>query len=201
MQIETPFSIPIVKSFLGNEEIQRELFILCLDQQKISKGVIKSNQGGWQSDEMNCDNEVINKFWHLCIPHLQSFLDLYEFAFNYDLVLDAAWINVNYKYSYNSCHIHPGSHFSSVYYIQAPIDSGHIRIRNPNTGLTTNALYYKPKSEFNDFNTPAYSVVPEDRKLITFPSYLWHEVLPNLNDEKRVSLAFNWSIEQKGNDS
>ena len=77
MQIETPFSIPIVKSFLGNEEIQRELFILCLDQQKISKGVIKSNQGGWQSDEMNCDNEVINKFWHLCIQHLQSFLDLY----------------------------------------------------------------------------------------------------------------------------
>ena len=36
------------------------------------------------------------------------------------------WANINPPGGYNMPHIHPNSHFSGVYYIKAPKDSGNI---------------------------------------------------------------------------
>ena len=44
------------------------------------------------------------------------------------------WANINPPGGYNRPHVHPNSHFSGVYYIKAPKNSGKLFLMNQATG-------------------------------------------------------------------
>ena len=49
------------------------------------------------------------------------------------------------------------------------------------------------KKTFND----KFSIVPEEKTLIIFPSWLQHWVTPNLEEEDRISIACNFRYQKK----
>lgn len=80
------------------------------------------------------------------------------------------WFNVNGPGNYNKWHRHFNDCYAAVLYIKVPENSGNIEFRE-------NDVYYQ--------------VTPQTGKLIVFPGTLEHQVLPNLSNDNRISLATN----------
>ena len=93
------------------------------------KGVKRTNMNGWHSqtnmheipvfkplvDELfKMQNEVFQEEWLESEPHMGNM-----------------WANINPPGGYNRPHLHPNSHYSGVYYIKAPKNSGQIVFNEP----------------------------------------------------------------------
>ncbi len=92
------------------------------------------------------------------------------------------WANVNSIGSRNVMHAHKPGILSGVYYIQGD-GTGDLRIINPANILGE----CNPGSPFSrDF-----FFTPKDRDLIMWPSWLPHEVEPNLSSKDRINIAFD----------
>ncbi|WP_100642040.1 putative 2OG-Fe(II) oxygenase [Alteromonas facilis] len=111
-----------------------------------------------------------------CAP-LESF-STDKFEMNY-------WANVNQPGSANAIHTHSKWHWSGVYYVQG-------------TGTGELALY--SQAYLNQQVThglpfgQSFTIPAEDGLMVMFPSYLMHEVMPNLSDKARINIAFNVKI-------
>ena len=127
-----------------NEEIKS----LCLETRAGQpEGVSLSNRGGWQSDSHDVLDMPFEKTEtgtiksphmtnygseKLVKKHLHSLFDQsVNQVINGELELFNYWININGKGAYNVKHNHPQAHFSGVYYVQCPENSGEIIFENP----------------------------------------------------------------------
>lgn len=82
-------------------------------------------------------------------------------------------------------HYHPNSFFSGVYYPQN-IQYSSIRFKNPH-----NPTIFPRFNNHNLYNSTSMEYTPEQGSVIIFPSDLEHDVLPNVSDQMRISIAFN----------
>lgn len=164
----------------------------CLKLNKNNKGVTKSNRGGWQSQEIYNEYPLINKLKNVIFENANVYIK--EFKLNKNLEFKDLWININGYKDHNALHHHyPGSVISGVYYVKTFKNSGVLRFMNPLSEWMQETFKNKI-FEFNPNNSPAWDICPEDNLLVLFPSYLKHEVLPNLNKNKRISISFNIGI-------
>lgn len=115
-------------------------------------------------------------------------------ALGYDpelrLDIDAMWAIVNAPGAWNRAHIHPGSLWSGVYYVQASENAGQIEFLDPRTANLMRQPRYARRPE------ACYASVtydPTPGRLLLFPGWLYHTVHPNLSDVDRVILSFNLS--------
>jgi uncharacterized protein (TIGR02466 family) len=156
------------------------------------KGRHISNNGGWQSDEIDVNDisELVD-----CVMTTAP-KTLVDYGFDLDktsLFFGNAWVNINKGKDTNQIHLHHGSYLSGVYYVKATPQSGNIffykdfnqsfitssfaKIVN-NTSISGGVCYYPPKTG----------------RVIMFPSNLLHSVDASSDDEDRISIAFNLGI-------
>jgi len=187
MEIKPLFICPIFIQHCNFDlkSIQKE----CILKLKKDKGVIKSNVGGWQSNSLFNERNLI-------FSNLISNIEISALEFAKQLQIDtnlkvqSFWININKFKDYNQYHTHPKSIFSGVYYIKVPKNSGCIEFKNPNC-LSIENNWDNIAKEPNPVNSYSYKINPVENQLLLFPSWLEHQVLPNLNHKKRISLSFN----------
>jgi uncharacterized protein (TIGR02466 family) len=98
------------------------------------------------------------------------------------------WININGRGAFNKPHNHPDCLLSGCYYVQVPesVDptSGQIEFLDPRAGAN---MVSSPYLAFR----PSMGLRPRAGQLLIFPAYLAHWVLPNAEDQDRISIAFN----------
>jgi uncharacterized protein (TIGR02466 family) len=96
-----------------------------------------------------------------------------------------SWCNINEKYARNVYHAHKGSIFSCVYYLQAT-DTGRLVLSNP-----ANIL-----NDCNNFSPYArdFFFLPKDGDLVLWPSWIPHEVEPNMSDRQRINIVFDIDV-------
>ncbi|HEY9654431.1 MAG TPA: TIGR02466 family protein, partial [Crinalium sp.] len=153
-------------------------------------GYAASNVLGWHSKD--------NLFE---LPELRPLKDLADAAVlevsqavGYgDVQIKAAncWANINPKYASNKIHDHANCLFSGVYYLKAPKDSGTLMFYDPRVAKT---FYKPPVSTFTPYTADAIAHVAEEGLMLIFPSWLKHGVEPNLSNEDRVSISFNYAF-------
>ena len=106
-------------------------------------------------------------------------------------LLGNMWANINPPGGYNAPHIHPNSLFSGVYYIKVPKESGNLVCNDPRPGVQLNMPVRKkgtpPKELWRECH-----LEPVEGRIIMFPFYLWHCVEPNLSNDIRISVSFNF---------
>tara|TARA_R100000742_G_C4278292_1_gene100923 strand:- start:672 stop:1238 length:567 start_codon:yes stop_codon:yes gene_type:complete len=170
---------------LDLDQIKKEVNTIV----KSDKGRVISNQGGYQSN-----NIEIEKFVHLSflkeiilnntIQYKQSL------GLKTECKLDNLWININNFKDFNISHMHPNSSISGVFYIECLKESGQIVFENPfrdHLGYTWDSRL----TVYNPNTSSKWKIVPETNKLLLFPSFLNHYVEPNLSKDKRISISFN----------
>jgi len=168
--------------------IRNPLIDWIFDYQNKTKSVIYSNRGGWQSPSDFYKQECFLEFKNYILNNTFAALRHYNRDFN----LANMWININKKGNYNISHNHANSIISGVFWVKTPDNCGHLVFESPNSFLEHNLLQCideKIKEEHNYHHT--FQFVPQEGKLVLFPSHLRHYVESNESDEDRISIAFN----------
>jgi hypothetical protein len=167
-------SLPPSNLFITNHKLDIESMISKLYQLKeIDPGNKISNIGGWQNSQQ--------------LDQFKEFLSLVSLVknvikknLNKDISFENSgiWGNISSTTHYNKIHTHYSSigGFSGVYYLQVFPNSGNIKFYDD---LFINKIEYNP-------------VVGD---LLLFPSYTLHSVESNNNSKDRISIAFNFQIE------
>ena len=113
---------------------------------------------------------------------------------NFEPVMNTLWGNINPRFSFHRDHLHPYSHISGVFYVDIEPNSPAISFKDPRGGrwmMPPAADGSRPE------NTFFAKVMPQDGKLLMFPSWLEHAVEQNQTDFERISMSFNFEMRPK----
>ena len=170
---------------LDNRLFEKEI----INWSKRDPGVKKTNRNGWHSTtemhKMPVFKPLIDELFKMQFEiYKEEWLDR-------EPMLGNMWANINPPGGYNAPHIHPNSLYSGVYYIKAPKDSGDLVFNDPRPGEQLNMPAIKkgppPKHLWREVH-----LAPVEGRIIIFPFYLWHNVEPNLSNDIRISVSFNF---------
>lgn len=104
-----------------------------------------------------------------------------------------AWINLANPGAYQEYHIHAKSHFSLVYYVDTPINSGNTVFASHEKNTD---MFPLPTHTLTPPNFKTYFMNPKNGDVVIFRSNLEHMVEPNQSDSVRISISMNMIIEE-----
>ena len=186
--ISSIFKVPVYVTELNLD--LNSIKKVCNTIVKKDTGRIISNVGGYQSNDLDNDNDLIKILKDDIETHANKFAE--EFNNKATQKLDNLWLNCNKYRDTNIPHIHVGAYLSGVYYIDTPKDCGNITFQHPAKLLLE--YYYRNQqvSEYNTLNSMEWDFKPVANTLYLFPSWLSHYVQENKNKTKtRISVSFN----------
>lgn len=176
------FHVPIWGFMLNSEKYHMYDYIELLERlEETEPSKKKSNFGGWQSRDDLDKEGVMQEFKKVLLTIANDIAASQNLP---EVHLINLWGNINYKNSFNAAHTHEGI-FSGVFYLRTPKNCGRLIFQNPVVRADTSV--YKIKD---------YPIDPVPLACIIFPSWLEHYVEPNLSEEKRICLSFNFDIER-----
>ena len=196
LQRETWFPTRIwYVDFNNAESLNRQLLRAIRDwQEEDPEGISKTNVIGWHSQtDLHRREEFRDLTDHMMIAATEV-SECLEIRSDFEPVLDNSWVNVSPKYASNRLHVHPRDQLSGVYYVQTPENCGKIGFRDPRPQVEMLDFPYAEGSAMS-FREITYR--PTAGRMVLFPSWLPHEVLPNMSDEDRISIAFNFYYRRK----
>jgi uncharacterized protein (TIGR02466 family) len=171
-----------------HEAMDQALLSLIYQLKQSDPGKTASNVLGWHSRGNLFDLEVIAPFKALITDAIAEVANAMGFQ-GVNIAPANCWANINSKYASNKIHDHANCLFSGVYYLKTPKDCGHLMFYDPRSAKS----FYKPQTkQYTAYTADAVAHMAEAGLLLIFPSWLKHGVEPNLSDEDRISISFNY---------
>ncbi len=165
-----------------------------LAEQQRSPGIMVSNLGGWHSDfrlfEWGGDaaralgGEVVK----LANANTEMGGIAHEWAVE-------GWANVLATGGSNAAHAHPGNFWSAVFYVDVEGTGGELILHDPRMPalkMHAPALSFDKKGPES-----AAKITVSTGKLVMFPSWLLHSVLPWQGEQPRISIAINLAARRR----
>ena len=197
MYINEIFKVPVYESELDLDV--KELNSFCNALEKVDKGRIISNVGGYQSHNLPVmtKRQPIRTLVEEIEKHSSAFAK--GFINNNEQVVTDMWFNINRYKDSNRLHNHPTCDIGGVYYTKTPVDCGNIRFVHPaSDALSYYYAYQQERTESNEYNSEEWLFEPKENVLFLFPAWLNHYVTPNNNkEEQRISFSFNCSTKSR----
>ena len=160
----------------------------CYDIQKKDKGRTISNEGGYQSFDLDPYNKLMQNLIHDINPHVNEYA---KHLSDIPVKFSNMWVNINGHRDYNIPHNHPKSLISGALYLQAPEDCGDIVFYHPADSLIE-AYFGTAGERTSEYGYLRYWYPAKVNRMFLFPSWLSHSVESNNNKEKRISMSFNF---------
>ena len=162
---------------------------------KEDPGVAKTNRNAWHS---TTDMQNRPEYRPLIDELFKMINQVFEEEFlTRGAALGNMWANINPPGGYNQPHVHPNAVFSGVYYVKAPPNSGRLVCQDPRPGIQT-CMPDRKKEQVPKHLWRDVRIEPKENRAIMFNSWLWHSVEPNMSNETRISVSYNFI--QKGFD-
>ncbi len=163
------------------------------------QGLVRSNVkkvGAWHSQVNLHQAEECQAVVRYILAHAEELFEHLGYDPAYEPAIDTLWANVSPKYAYNRAHTHPNSLWSGVYYLQVPDNAGRIFFLDPRTQSQAFTPRYHPEKKRDSLGWSEVYFEPQEGRLLMFPSWLLHEVEPNMTEVtgeqgNRISLSFN----------
>ena len=160
---------------------------------KEDPGVAKTNRNAWHS---TTDMQNRPEYRPLIDELFKMVNQVFEEEFlTRGAALGNMWANINPPGGYNQPHVHPNAVFSGVYYVKAPPNSGRLVCQDPRPGIQT-CMPDRKKEQVPKHLWRDVRIEPKENRAIMFNSWLWHSVEPNMSNEIRISVSYNFI--QKG---
>lgn len=199
MQIDNLFSLPLATISLPDDILANSLSIAekyIQDNDWRNKRHYGGTVTSYHDDsKRNYIGYVDMELGQFINESFREYLHLQGFDPNADLRIES-WLNLNPPDTHHSTHEHYGCFMGGVTWLKVPKDSGDFALHDPVGPRVQNTVQYTfAKKEITRYNTEIYTVYPEPGKMIMFPSWAPHQVLPNKSNDNRISIAFNaWMI-------
>jgi uncharacterized protein (TIGR02466 family) len=153
-----------------------------------------NSKSKWNCDTYNTqnvynliDDEMFKGLVKACEQEVQKFAT--EFGVMSQAKCVDAWLNISKDGQYQEYHVHPGRHFSLVYYVKTPVNCGNIRFKSPSADTD---MFLLPISDFTNASYSTCYYEPEENVVLIFRSNLQHMVETNKSNEDRISIAMNF---------
>ena len=160
---------------------------------RINNAYISNNQQQLQSGK----NKKLKKAIDSQIEnYLRKYLRLKKTVY---LKHQCSWLTVHEKGDFAQEHYHTNSWLSGVYYpIVNPMSGNFVVCDRPPYGWCNGFMFPDSEiEEYNILNGISHTFTPNPGDLFLCPSHLPHEGKPNLSDEDRVCMAFNYTLHGK----
>ena len=183
------FKVPVYEIDLDIDN--QKLYNYCNEYRKTEQGRIISNQGGYQSEDLDLNESALQPLIEQIKLNSNNFAD--EVMNSSEQSMSNIWFNMNAYKDSNIMHQHPNCEISGAYYVKTPDYCGQIVFEHPIADL----LEYwdsqrKPKSDRTSYDALTWNMPVYQNRLYLFPSWLNHRVESNYNlNQDRVSFAFN----------
>lgn len=202
LQLVHLFETPLIVDTLPNStELNSELRERIQARRSSNSGVQKSNWMGWQSDTdmMEWGGRAAARLGEHFLGLCNRFTALPPGGTPPFLWYVDMWANVSGSGASNEAHVHPGSVWSAVYYV----DDGYAGSEDASLG--GDLVLYDPRMpavrmlpfdlryRMSD-GAPAqslFSVRPSSGRLLMFPPWILHSVHPYHGSRERISIAMN----------
>jgi len=169
-----------------------DLITKCYKLKDNQQSVNKSNQGGWQSEDISKNDDfkdLINKILELSKEPFNEFYPSMKGKYK----ISNIWININQENTFNLQHIHPFTDLSGCLYLKTPKNSGDIWFEDPRFIQRMNEIGTYATETRLTFHKIYYPPLPG--RILFFPNWLRHSVEINKSQEDRISIAFNLKLE------
>jgi uncharacterized protein (TIGR02466 family) len=188
--------------YAGLEGVNQRLAKLCLEREKTSPGLVRSNMGSWHSenDLLRWPDPAIEVFSALvkdCV-HAYTAERLAKKPEEFELQLvSEAWANVSRTGDYGKPHVHPSANFAVVYYVDAGDADEPAAGQRSHSGLLE---LMDPRNRPEMFQTPgvrtvdSISIRPKTGMMLVFPAWLYHFVNAYRGVRPRISIACNVTV-------
>jgi uncharacterized protein (TIGR02466 family) len=187
------FATPVVVATVeGADELNAELEKAIRDRMAQTKGVIKSNFGGWHSetDLLDWTGEAGRRVVAAAIELANANTVSAKGKPVSPAWRVAGWANVSGPRDAHVVHIHPAAYWSAVYYVRIGASSGgRLQLHDPRMpALRMHAPWLMFKANGPEGKA---RIEPAEGQLVLFPSWLSHSVEPWDGDSERISIAIN----------
>lgn len=201
-QVVGLFDTPVVVDELPNAAaVNSTLKPLILARRAETAGVAISNIGGWQSEH------DVAEWGGEPVQYLLRHITALANAHCVDVISPRAprhrwasdiWVNVSPPQASNQMHTHPGAYWSAVYYVDDGSEQGDGAIggelviedpRMPTVLMTMPNL--RLRSPNGSVHEPLLKMKVRSGRIIMFPSWLSHGVVPHQGSHDRISIAIN----------
>ena len=188
---------------LGDADLATRLehvcWVLAEDDQAGNEWCEKQGYGGYTSyaslDDLPERFPEFAELKALLDPMAASFAEelLWDMA-GLSLQLDAIWVNILEPDFGHSNHIHPGSVISGTFYVAIPDGAARLKLEDPR--LSRMMAAPQLRDDVPEDRQRFVYLAPEAGQAIMWESWLRHEVPPNMGEEPRVSISFNYALKQ-----
>ncbi len=169
--------------------------------EKKSKSRQKSNRGplSFQSGDFKYDADRKDDALNDLLFHIGSLVQaIHQTDRRGEVILSNAWCNINRKDALNVPHTHPGSMYSGVIWLKASEGAGEFVINETDDRIMLQAEPWYGRLK-DPTNPPPHwcgewSFKPKEGDILVFPSFLCHQVMPNNNEDDRISVSFNFQV-------
>lgn len=156
--------------------------------------------GSCLSSIRNKNNDQLPwKIWFDSIKKdTHNYLENMQAVTNFTISCDEHWVNIYKKHNYQETHDHsfPGRSISAIYILELEKEEnsgGQLIFECPNY----NIIQSTSMSEiFSQWQYQKYTPELEQGKLILFPCWLQHYVLPYKSENRRSTIAANFRIQK-----
>jgi uncharacterized protein (TIGR02466 family) len=192
------FHVPTIDEFdiPDAEKLNSQLIGEIEQLRKEDNGISRTNVSGWHS-RINIFERSEPAIMKICRYFIQASTVPLERYFSADILqsksLEAeGWININPPHAYNRVHTHDSFDLSGVYFVKVPershLDSGCLEFLNPGYRAGPYSELYKK------MHSQSFTYTPIEGRMLLFPSSMLHWVLPNGEQEDRISIACNLGL-------
>jgi uncharacterized protein (TIGR02466 family) len=109
------------------------------------------------------------------------------------LKCDSLWVNILGEGGHHSGHIHPNSIISGTCYVAMPDGAGRIKFEDPRLPMMMAAPQIETAAP--DAVQRFHYESPQAGDILMWESWLRHEVMSSTAEEPRISVSFNYSLE------
>jgi len=148
------------------------------------------------------DDEVIIdkiKYIEIIHPYLMAYKQAYKLWYSKiidKITVNSAWVNYMKKGECNPPHVHGDCHLSSVLLLQVPETLKKEQRDWTGSGMGPGVLSFSTGNP-HTFHTNSFEFKPEAGDFFMFPWNLTHSVSTYKSDVRRISVAANFSLEEK----
>lgn len=144
-----------------------------------------SNKGNFE--DCIITSEKMSNIKRSIMHHAGNYMSHMNVRPDYKSAISSSWLTLTNTGLHAHIHDHGTSHISGVYWYKTNGNDGNIVFRNALKALKCNPIGASFAHE-NEF-------VPEEGRIVMWPSFLDHSVNENKTDNDRISLSFNIILE------
>jgi uncharacterized protein (TIGR02466 family) len=183
----------------NSASLNESLLELTYAEREQGPAVNKSNTaelGSWHSATALHKDPRYGSFMEEVNATLGRISEELHYAADQVLKVTSMWSIINPPGNGNRAHVHPGSLWSGVYYVQTPESGGKIEFIDPRTVLIMNQPKYETKKKRPRDCWTKVTFKPVAGRMLIFPAWLYHGVDLNTSKQKgragdRVIMSFN----------